>query len=78
MDLSGPALSFDALSIMIGVLAVIGGTLSIKRRMWWLALTGAICAVFPPHPWGIETLTPLLGALAIALIVASKSEFAAA
>jgi uncharacterized membrane protein len=78
MGLSWLSLSFDALSIAIGLLAVLGGTFAIRRRRWRLALTGAICAVFPPHPWGIETLTPLLGVLAIVFIVVSRSEFVTA
>jgi hypothetical protein len=67
--------SLDALSIALGLAAVVGGLFAFKRRVWWLAVVGAACAIFPAHPWGIETVTPLLGLLAVALLVTSRNEF---
>jgi len=29
---------------MVGLVAILGGILALGRRVWWLALTGAICA----------------------------------
>ena len=73
MDLNWQAAIFDSLSIVIGLVAVVGGIFALKRRVWSLALAGAICAIFPPHPWGIETSTPLLGVFAIVLLVKSRA-----
>lgn len=30
---------------MIGLVAIMGGILALGRRVWWLALTGTICAL---------------------------------
>ena len=30
---------------MVGLIAIMGGILALGRRVWWLALTGAICAL---------------------------------
>ena len=59
----------------IGVLAILGGISALRRRVWGLALAGAICAVFPPHFYGSLIWTPGLGLLAVALVVLSKKEF---
>ena len=29
----------------VGLIAIAGGILALRRRVWWLALTGAICAL---------------------------------
>ena len=34
--------------IVIGIVAIVGGIFTLKRRVWGLALTGAICALFSP------------------------------
>jgi ABC-type xylose transport system permease subunit len=54
--------------IVLGIAAVVGGVFSIKRRVWGLALAGAICSVFLPH-------VTVLGILAIIFIAISKREF---
>ena len=45
----------------VGLIAIVGGILALRRRVWWLALTGAICAlldsVFVP---GLLTMVPPL------------------
>jgi hypothetical protein len=51
-----------------GILAVIGGVLSIKRRNWGLALTGAIAALLGGGH--------LLGILAVVFIAIARKEFA--
>jgi len=53
--------------IILGVIAVIGGTYALRRRIWGLALAGSICALVAP--WGI------LGILAIIFVSLGKSEF---
>ena len=61
--------------IMLGLIAVAGGILAIRRKVWGLALAGAICAIVPPHPWGYLIWTPALGILAVVLVALSRSEF---
>ena len=51
--------------LTMGVVAIIGGVASIRRRNWGLALGGAICAVIF-----------FLGIPAIVLLALSKKEFA--
>jgi hypothetical protein len=62
-------------SIVLGLIAIVGGIFAIRRRVWGLALTGAICAVFPTHPYGSLIWTPVLGILAIVFVALSKNEF---
>jgi hypothetical protein len=50
-----------------GILAVIGGVLSIKRRNWGMALTGAIASLLGG--------SYLLGILAIVFIAIARKEF---
>lgn len=52
--------------IAIGVVALVGGVYALRRRIWGLALAGAICAAFPAMP---------LGVLAIIFISIAKREF---
>ena len=55
--------------IAVGVVAIIGGIFAIQRRIWGLALAGAICALFPPP-------VIALGILAIIFVAMGKEEFA--
>ena len=69
-------LPVQILSVVLGLVAVVGGIFTIRRQAWGLALAGAIlCSLFPPHPYGSLIWTPLLGILAIAWVTQSKSEF---
>src|SRR5579862_5794473 len=63
------------LGIGIGLIAVAGGIYAIRRKVWGLALAGAICAIVPPHPWGELIWTPALGIVAIVFLVRSRNEF---
>jgi hypothetical protein len=63
------------LGIALGLIAIAGGIFAIRRKVWGLALAGAICAIVPAHPWGDLTWTPVLGILAALLVVGSKNEF---
>jgi hypothetical protein len=56
-------------AIVLGVIAIVGGIFAIKRKVWLLALAGAICALYPPH-------VSILGILAIVFVALSKGEFA--
>ena len=53
--------------IVVGIIAIVGGSYALKRRVWGLALAGAICALF--GPWAI------LGILAIIFVSLGKGEF---
>ena len=50
---------------VLGIIAIVGGIFALKRRIWWLALVGSICAV----PFGI-------GILALIFVIMGKNEFA--
>ena len=50
-----------------GILALIGGIVTLGRRAWGFALTGAILALFPIVP---------LGVLAIIFVFMGRREFA--
>jgi hypothetical protein len=68
----------NPVGIALGLIAIAGGIFALRRKVWGLALAGAICAVYPAHPWGPEKFSPLLGLLAIVLVVLSKKEFSRA
>jgi hypothetical protein len=55
--------------IILGVVAIVGGIFSIRRRLWGLALAGAICSLFLLY-------VTVLGILAIIFVAMSKKEFA--
>lgn len=52
----------------VGIVAIIGGICSIRRRVWGLALAGAICSLFLPH-------ITVLGIVAIVFVAISRREF---
>lgn len=54
--------------IALGIVAIVGGIYALKRRVWGLALAGAICALLVPPPF-------ILGILAIIFVVMGKGEF---
>ena len=53
--------------IVLGVIAIVGGSCALKRRVWGLALAGSICALV--GPWAI------LGILAVIFVALGKGEF---
>ena len=53
--------------IVFALLAIVGGTYALRRKIWELALTGSIAAVFCSVP---------LGVVAVVLITLSRKEFA--
>ena len=67
--ISSVALVIGIVLIIFGVIAVVGGVHSIKRRLWGLALAGAILS-FPFLPLG-----GILGLLAIIFVSLGKREF---
>lgn len=52
--------------IIIGIVAIVGGIYALRRRIWGLALAGAICALI--GPW-------FLGIPAIIFVILGKNEF---
>lgn len=52
--------------LSLGVLGIIGGIFSIKRRLWGLALAGAICG---------NLAFPLIGIPATVLVAMARGEF---
>jgi len=52
---------------VIGITSLIGGILALKRKLWGIALTGAILALIWPFS--------ILGVAAIILIVLSRQDF---
>jgi hypothetical protein len=55
---------------IIAIVAVVGGVYAIARKVWGLALAGAICALAP-----IPLFSTILGILAIVFISLAKNEF---
>ena len=55
--------------IIIGIVSIVGGIFALRRRIWGLALAGAICALFPPP-------IAILGILSIIFLALSTREFA--
>ena len=56
-----------AVPLILGIVAIVGGIYALKRRVWGLALAGAICSLF--GPWFV------LGVLAIIFVAMGKGEF---
>ncbi len=50
-----------------GIMAIIGGVMSLQRRRWGLALAGAICAMLPPGM--------LLGIASTVFVALARDEF---
>jgi hypothetical protein len=58
---------FGIPSLILGIVAIVGGIYALRRQAWGLALTGSIFALI--GPWGI------LGLLAIIFVSLGKGEF---
>lgn len=58
---------FGVPSIILGVVAVVGGIFALRRRFWWPAVTGAVFAI---------PCMPVLGTLAIIFVALADQEFA--
>ena len=54
--------------LVINLVAVAGGVMAIKRRLWGLALAGAICAMF-------SLWASVLGIVSIVFLALSRHEF---
>jgi len=67
MGMLGWVAAFGGGLLALGIIALIGGIITLRRKAWGLALTGAICALFPVVPLGI---------LAIIFVSMGRREFA--
>jgi hypothetical protein len=56
------------ITIILGIVAIVGGAFAIRRRIWGLALAGAICSFLAPTGF-------ILGILSIIWVAMSKKEF---
>jgi hypothetical protein len=57
--------------IILSIVAIVGGIYALKRRLWGLALAGAICALL----FTLPLLGWILGILAIIFVALGKGEF---
>ena len=57
--------------IILGIVAIVGGIYALKRRLWGLALAGAICALLFTIPF----LGWILAILAIIFVSLARREF---
>ena len=57
-----------AVLIVLGVVAIVGGVFALQRKIWGLALAGAICALIVPP--GV-----ILGILSIIFVAMGRREF---
>ena len=54
--------------LVVGIIAIVGGIFALRRRIWGLALAGAICAT-------LSLFTFYLGILAIIFTAMARKEF---
>ncbi len=47
---------FGGFFVILGILAIIGGIFALRRKIWGLALTGAIAGTFVFFPCGIPAI----------------------
>ena len=57
--------------IILGIVAIVGGIYAMRRRLWGLALAGAICALL----FTLPLLGWILAILAIIFVSLGRSEF---
>ena len=55
--------------IVLGIIAIVGGIFALQRRIWGLALAGAICVLF-------ISSVGVLGILSVVFVAMGKKEFA--
>jgi hypothetical protein len=59
--------AFGIIWIILAIVSIIGGAFALRKKVWGLALAGAICALIWP--------TTVLGIVAIVFVALSKEEF---
>jgi len=60
------------IEIVFGILMLLGGVMAIRRKMWALALVGAILGLFT---FGWYGLSSILSLVAIIILAIAKKEF---
>ena len=71
-SLIGEFVACFVISIILSLVAILGGLMAVLKRMFPLAVLGAICAMLN---WGLWGLNILLGIVALVLILISKDVF---
>jgi hypothetical protein len=61
-----------AIEIVFGILALLGGLMAIRRKMWALALVGSILGLFT---FGFYGLSSILSFVALIILAISRKEF---
>ncbi len=56
--------------LLLGIVSIIGGVFALNRKVWGMALAGAVCSLLPPH-------IAVLGILSIIFVALGKNEFSA-
>ena len=69
----GLVIAAGVVSVILGVIAILGGRYALRREKFWWAMGGAICAALSATSW----LFIAVGLAAIILIGLSRKEFAA-
>lgn len=69
--LQGVGVGAGSALIVLGIIAIVGGTYAIMRRMWGMALAGSIAAAFPSP----VVLPTLMGILSIIFNTLGHMEF---
>jgi len=59
--------------IIFAIIAIVGGVFAIRRRTWWLALVGSICAFLAGLPLILPAI--FLGIPAIVFTILGKRHF---
>lgn len=61
-----------AIFIILGLIAVVGGIMGVRRKSWGLAVLGGVLGLFIITPYMIGTLVALVGLI---LVAVSKKDF---
>ena len=61
-----------AIMIILGIIALLGGLMALRRKMWALALVGSILGLFTIGFYGISSL---LSFVALIILVIARKEF---
>ena len=61
-----------AITIVLGLIAALGGVFGIMRKHWGLAIVGGVLGLFLVSPWLLASLLSLVGLI---LVAVSRKEF---
>jgi hypothetical protein len=63
---------FGAISLIFGLVAILGGVMTFRRKMWPLAVTGGLLGTIAS---GALFLGSILGIIGLAIVLTSKCDF---